>query len=293
MHLCVAAILLSLAVAATIDPLPTVAESDLAALLSLSAGIFPKDPTWSNNTPACHWRGVACNTTDSASDEGPVVSIDFGGMSLSGNVNMTRLPRKLQALRLSNAMSAAVAGTGGFTGCPDFSHFPDTLSYVDLSGNKFHGKLGISSSCCKGLTELFAHYNLFSSVNAADLPPSLRVLTLFGSNLTGTALGTELSSLPRNMIRLDVAWNHGLSGLVDLSNLPQTMQVLNLYGCAFGGRLDLSNLPLNLQLLGLDDNRGGFCGSGIIFPAAACSAVYMGAACSVNCSTSRYSCRKC
>ena len=270
---------------------------DLRALLSLTAGVVPRDASWSAETPPCRWVGVTCGSNASH-----VAEINFMDMALSGTVNLTLLPPSLVQLRLSNAMMKPprhssylhLEGSTGFTGIPDFSNFPPTLSYVDLSGNKFEGRVGLSPSCCLGLREVFLHYNHFAAIDLTALPPSLQVLTLFGNKLRSDRIGLELAYLPPQMVQLDLAWNAGgLTGPVTLTSLPSTLEVLNLYGNNFSGQVRFENLPPALKWLALDDDGSRFCGGGRVSPANVCGAIYAGRSCHVNCTTSTYSCGSC
>ena len=98
--------------------------SDLEALLLTTMNVTGKDSSWSNETPACNWKGVYCNTT------GSVVKIDWGGMGLGGTPNLATLPQGLQYLDLSDNQ---------FTGTLNLATLPQGLLRLDLSDNQFTG----------------------------------------------------------------------------------------------------------------------------------------------------------
>ena len=64
-------------VVATFVPPVKGQSSDLDALVSLSSGITPKDPSWSKTTPACQWKNVDCDAT------GSVREIHWSSMGLN------------------------------------------------------------------------------------------------------------------------------------------------------------------------------------------------------------------
>ena len=98
--------------------------SDLEALLLTTMNVTGKDSSWSNETPACNWKGVYCNTT------GSVVSIDWRDMVLGGTPNLTTLPQGLQLLYLNYNQ---------FTGTPNLVTLPQGLQYLLVDDNHFDG----------------------------------------------------------------------------------------------------------------------------------------------------------
>jgi len=266
-------------------------NNDLASLLGFTRLVEPKDPSWTSSTSPCDWLGVQCSAKNI------VVTIDFSYRSLQGSVNFTSLPENVEQLRLTNAMSGDVLSRvlfKGFQGQVDFSDFPPSLWYVDISGNQFDGVVRFPPGCCKALQKLFLHYNHFSELELGPFIPSLLdTLTLFGNKLVGNTTGLQLAHLAETkVVQLDLAWNLELRGPVDLTHLPPTLEVLNLYGNKFSGPLNLSALPASLARLGLEDNM--FCGDGSILPSHVCRAIYLGnSSCQVNCTDDTFACGAC
>ena len=107
-----------------------VAASDLDALVSLTSGITPKDPSWSITTPACQWKNVVCDAT------GRVTEILWQNMGLSGFANLTVLPAGLTVLVLSQTGNQ---NGNQLTGTPDLADLPQGLQEMHLSNNNFSG----------------------------------------------------------------------------------------------------------------------------------------------------------
>jgi hypothetical protein len=77
------------------------------------------------------------------------------------------------------------------------------------------------------------------------------VLNLGNSQLSGPV---DLTQLPQSLQQLDLC-NNKLCGSVDLTQLPQSLQWLDLYGNQLSGTVDLTHLPQSLRLLYLGDNQ--------------------------------------
>jgi len=218
-------------------PAQPLAMDDLNALMRLFADWYPKDPSWTYQTPACQWRGVMCFPSES------VTGINVDSLHLNGTFNGTNLPSGVQSVILRN---------NTFSGIPILSGLPANLQHLDLGDNQFSGTPNLSG-LPTGLVYLYLGYNnQFSGTpNLSGLPAGLQQLYLSQSSFSGTP---NLSDLPTGLQYLCLD-NNQFSGTPNLSNLPVGLQVLYLHGNQFSGTPNLSGLPTGLVYMDFSQNQ--------------------------------------
>ncbi|KAK8939388.1 Receptor-like protein kinase BRI1-like 3 [Platanthera guangdongensis] len=136
----------------------------------------------------------------------------------------------------------------------------DGLRYLNLSGNKFVGRLRDLSLSCVGLTVLDLSYNSISGEIPASMisapPASLKQLDLSHNNLTGDLSGFDFGGCG-NITFLDISYNvfHG-SGLPATLGSCKQLELLSLSGNNFTDKI--SSLWQNftsLKYLYLAENK--------------------------------------
>ena len=193
-----------------------VQPNDFTALLFMTLQITNKDPTWSQLTPACQWKGITCNA------DGRVKQIVWYNMNLGGYANLTTLPRGLQQLDLSYNQ---------LTGNPSLTNLPQGLQQLDLDRNQLTGQPFLAT-LPKGLQQLYLSFNqLTGTPDLATLPQGLQQLDLDSNQLTGTP---NLATLPQGLQQLDLS-NNKLTGTPDFTTLSQGLQQLSLADNNFSG----------------------------------------------------------
>ena len=136
-------------------------------LMRLTQNVENPDTTWSTNTTACMWRGIACNTADE------VITIDWINFKLRGELHLKYFPVTLKRLYIHHnifsgdfsfeisppvLVSMIIAGNN-FNGTPNFCSLPPMLEYLSMSNNKFEGRVDFSSLPLT-LNEMYLNSNL-------------------------------------------------------------------------------------------------------------------------------------
>jgi len=110
-------------------------NDDQTKMLLLISSWTPKDPSWTNQTPACQWAGVNCTN-------GYVTGLDWDNRGLRGFFNGSNLPTGLQYGYFNNNLYYH-----GFTGTPILNSLPAGLQTLDIRNNYFCGSSVVDISC--------------------------------------------------------------------------------------------------------------------------------------------------
>lgn len=211
-------------------------QSDLGALLDLRKGIH-KDPSgkllvsWDSNSldsDGCplNWFGVSCSN-------GRVISIAINDVGLVGDFSFSAITglTMLQNLSLSNnQLTGTISKVALF----------QSLEYLDLSSNLFHGLLPSDLVNLKGLVLLNLSSNQFEGI----LPSSfgkleqLKFIDFRANGFSGDIM--NFLSKMGSVVHLDVSSNL-LSGSLDLglgnSSFVSSIQYLNVSHNSLVGEL--------------------------------------------------------
>ncbi|NJO15438.1 MAG: choice-of-anchor D domain-containing protein [Thioploca sp.] len=149
---------------------------------------------------------------------------------------------------LSNLTSLSLSSTG-LSGTVLASHFPTSLTSLDLSGNPLNQPLPDLSSLTNLIMLNLAYSGLTGSIDPALFPLSLNSLYLYDNQqLTGQI--PNFSTLTQ-LQYLNLSGNNQLTGPIDVSLFPTSLRELHLYSTPLNQPLpDLSTLN-QLTYLGL------------------------------------------
>ena len=126
---------------------------------------------------------------------------------------------------------------------------------IDFNQTTNSIKLNVEPLCpewqqvCKATNGTLTHIDIenrlcFGTVNLTSLPSSLEVFKLYMVFHHPNQI--DLTSLPQTLQLLSLNLN-SLTGTVDLTSLPQSLHTLSLYGNKFTGTVDFTKLPANLK----------------------------------------------
>ena len=133
---------------------------------------------------------------------------------------------------------------------------------IELNRTTNSIKLHIESLCpefrnvCKATNGTLTHIEIvtdpcYGSVEFSSLPASLEVFQIvYTLRVSGTV---DLTSLPQTLQKLSLNFNQ-FSGTVDLPSLPRSLRSLELHKNQLTGIVDLTRLPANLTNIRLDGN---------------------------------------
>ena len=97
--------------------------------------------------------------------------------------------------------------------------------------------------------------NIIGSIQLCYVPPSVKDLKIRNRWRPGKLSGSiDLSQLPEGMQLLDLQHNQ-LTGEIDLTQLPNGMEFLSLFDNHLAGKVDLAHLPYKIQYLFLENNK--------------------------------------
>lgn len=197
-------------------------------LMSIFEHMKPGIPRgWGMEFPLHRWFGVRCNAG------GALIELNLNRVDmtpkLSGQLELSRLPRSLRVLDLSG---------NEFTGEIDFDTLPPFLEELMIGNNHF--------TC-----------NLERGFDGACLSQMMTMIDLSGNDFVGPA---DLTSLPPQLVFLNMSRNKffncvandtagEVGGVVDLSSMPSTMKGLDLSHNSFSGPIDLRSIPVQMPLL--------------------------------------------
>lgn len=198
-------------------------NDDLNKMLLLTDGWPNKDPSWTNQTPACQWANVSCTN-------GIVTELDWKSRGLEGFFNGSNLPTGLKY---------GYFDSNKFEGSPILTSLPVALLMLTLGGNLFIGTPDLGS-LPGTLQVLHLNYNQFTgNPKLKSLPANLLEMLLGNNAFSGTP---DLSSLPANLQSLDLSgsdFSPRFSGTPDLGTLPANMQYLDLRQNNFCGSTEV------------------------------------------------------
>ncbi|KAJ4717598.1 putative Leucine-rich receptor-like kinase family protein [Melia azedarach] len=194
----------------------------------------PKSESWMSeeeDVECCSWDGVQCNEKT-----GHVTKLDLSNSCLYGIINSSNRLFHLVHLKWLNL----AYNDFNFSEIPSAIKNLSELSYLNLSGSSFSGKISSSLGNLTKLVHLVLSINKLSDTLPATIGNlnSLEVLDLSTNNFS-SELPSSIGDL--NFIDvLDLSWN-GFSGELPatIGNLSSLKQ-LSLSGCAFWGKLPLS-----------------------------------------------------
>lgn len=215
----------------------TAGESDLEALLELKKGIEIQDPSgkilvsWDPKSMApnrCpqNWFGISCNGDH-------VVSITLTDLGLIGDFNFSVLTglTMLQNISIQN---------NHFTGTISGIELIDSLEYLDLSCNLFHGFISSGLTNLKNLVLLNLSSNSFEGTVPSGFGnlAELKYLDLQGNMFSGDVM--LLLSQLGSVVHVDIS-NNRFSGSLDLGNgnaaFISTIQYFNVSNNSVAGEL--------------------------------------------------------
>lgn len=201
-------------------------QSDFGTLIELKKG-FQKDPSgvlnsWDSKSLASdgcpeNWYGIICS-------EGQITSMTLNDLGIVGDFHFSAIAglKRLQNLSISNNL---------FTGTVEEVSSIESLAYLDLSRNAFHGVLPSDLTHLKKLVLL----NLSSNNFEGKLPSGfgnleeLKYIAFRANGFSGEIMGilSELGSV----VHVDLSSNQ-FSGSLDLglanSSFISSIQYLNL-----------------------------------------------------------------
>ncbi|AET00003.1 putative leucine-rich repeat-containing, plant-type, leucine-rich repeat domain, L [Medicago truncatula] len=224
-----------------------------------------KTESWENSTDCCEWDGVTCDTM---SDH--VIGLDLSCNNLKGELHPNSTIFQLKHLQQLNlafndfSLSSMPIGVGdlvklthlNLSKCYLNGNIPSTISHLsklvslDLSRN-WHVGLKLNSFIWKklihnatNLRDLHLNGVNMSSIGESslsmlkNLSSSLVSLSLRNTVLQGN-ISSDILSLP-NLQRLDLSFNHNLSGQLPKSNWSTPLRYLDLSSSAFSGEIPYS-----------------------------------------------------
>ena len=174
-------------------------------------------------------------------EEGEVVLIAWGNISLSGNLSWTYFPSSVRYLYLRDNR------LGGLIEFPAQSLY---LEIAELQNNQFAQSLALNE-LSDSLTRLDVSVNrLDGECTLHYLPSSLESLNLSHNLFTG---GVYLNLLPIPLGELFLSYN-ALGCSLDLLHLPPFLERLHLNDNSFIGKPNVSELPTTLTELRMERN---------------------------------------
>ena len=210
----------------------------------------------------CEWPGITCDLDDRVVEiqiktrhvigslelcyvppEVKLVRINSrGGSKMTGSVDLTRLPKRMNLLILNN---------NRLTGKIDLTRLPPVMECLNLSLNQLTGEIDLTH-LPDGMVFLSLEGNqLTGEIHLTQLPDGMKSLSLYKNQLTGEI---DLTRLPPVMKYLDLSLNQ-LTGSVDLIKLPWKMQDLLLNNNRLSGSFVITRVPTWMEVIHAGGNR--------------------------------------
>ncbi len=157
-------------------------------MLAFTRDWYPKDASWTADTPVCTWAGVGCTAAR-------VTEFKWFKKGCTGTFNGTSLPEKMLFVdlidnnfngtpvldKLPAEMFWLVIGLNNFTGTPDLTSLPQGMETMGLAVNKLTGTPDLTKLPA-GLKDLLLFDNAWCGSTGLDI--SCDVLKLEGTNCT-------------------------------------------------------------------------------------------------------------
>ena len=215
-------------------------EGDRAALVALynftNGDNWNVNTNWKSDDPLDQWQGI---TTDAT---GRVTRIGLQSNGLTGRLPDLSALTSLTWLSLNrNQISGRIRA----------EHFPKSLEFWFLNGNRFSGALPDVSGFTNLLQLNLAENEFSGRIVPEHFPPQLTILVLSDHPHDGEL--PDFSGLT-SLTNLHLA-NTKLSGTLNSANLPQSVQVLALGNNDFSGAMPDFRDFSALTTLQLNNNR--------------------------------------
>ena len=163
------------------------------ALLVKNISVSFYGERWSENTPACSWNGITCDTDQN------IINVGWYNCGLNGSLQWSYLPSTLLTLEVAlNSLCGTVSWDilpsqlvilslhrNYLTGEVLLHNLPHSLKEMHLQSNNFCGNVYFQN-LHEGLQVLYLSLNpeLYGSIDCNKLPTSLRYRAWYGTNIT-------------------------------------------------------------------------------------------------------------
>ena len=187
----------------------------------------------------CKWSCVTCD------DDQRVIEIDIHSSGVSGSLELSYVPPKLEYLYIRSFHQSEL------TGVVDLARLPGGIQVIDLRSNALTGEIELTQ-LPESMEDLRLNSNqLTGEIDLTQLPDMMDFLSLSNNQFSGVI---DLTRLPDGMSKLFLG-NNKLTGEIDLTHLPDGMKELYLQNNQFSGEVDFTYFPDKMTQLSLENNQ--------------------------------------
>ena len=162
-----------------------------------------------------------------------VLKIISAGSRLTGSVDLTQLPDRMENLTLSNNQ---------LTGEINLTLLPDTMIILALYSNQLSGEIDLTQ-LPGGMAWLYLDHNQFTGeIDLTHLPDAIKLLHLNHNQLSGSLIARKL---PPGLCTIDVRVNHFNAIAV---GDPKAHAIIELQGSGVTTVVDESGVTLQMQM---------------------------------------------
>ena len=161
----------------------------------------------------CKWSGIKCD------DDERVSQIDIDSCHVIGSIDLWYIPPKVNVLNVS-----VWWGSGKLTGSVDLTHLPGRMQKLDLQNNRLTGEIDLTQLPERMASLALNDNRLTGEIDLTQLPEGMVSLALNDNRLTGVI---DLTRLPEYFFVLYLSENQ-LSGSLVIRNLPRWIKTVDL-----------------------------------------------------------------